>query len=185
LVVNGYFGDQGQLAGIVSIDFTELLDEEDGPPATPLPMIVVDDTIIVAIGRKLCFARANRPQQTIELPHPVTRLSASPAGSRVRAFAAMTEGAVMLWGNDADAEQTPLASEMADPCLALSRSGMIIAASKDEIDVYTGTRGRLRLVLRGAGPGWRPVAALAPRHADHFALMAPDGRVVVYGLPST
>jgi len=183
LVVNGYFGDRGHLAGIVSIDFTELLDDDDAPPVAPLPMVVVDETVIVALGRKLCFASPNRRQQVLQLPHPITRLSASPAQSRLRVFAAMTEGAVMLWGNSPDALQSQLASAMPDPCLTLSRDGFVIAASRDEIDVYASARGNLRLQMRAAGPGWRPIAALAPRHVNRFALMAPDGRVVVYDLP--
>jgi tetratricopeptide (TPR) repeat protein len=185
LVVNGYFGDHAQLAGLVTIDFTELLDEDDAPPLSPLPMVVVDETVIVAIGRKLCFAQPHRKQQVVELPHPITRLSASPAQSRVRVFATMTQGAVMFWGNGPDAFQTPLASEMPDPCVTLARDGFVIAASKQEIDVYSAARGRLRLELRAVGPGWQPLAALAPRHVNRFALMAPDGRIVVYDLPST
>jgi tetratricopeptide (TPR) repeat protein len=183
LVVNGYFGERGHLAGIVSIDFTELLDEDDAPPLAPLPMVVVEETVIVAIGRKVCFASPNRPQQVLELPHPIIRLSASPPQSRVRVFVAMTEGAVMLWGNSPDARQAPLASAMPSPWVALSRDGFVVAASKDEIDVYASAHGKLRLQMRAAGPGWQPIAATSLRHVNRFALMAPDGRVVIYDLP--
>jgi hypothetical protein len=133
-----------------------------------------------AIDENLWFLGRGRSTDVVSLPGAVTQLVCSAPRTRARIAVAWEQGGLIVWGDSAAAPQTPFASEMVEPCIALTRGGFLVAASKDEIDVYTTGSGQLELHARMPGNGATPLA-VAPTHgANEFAIIYCDGRVAIH-----
>ena len=114
------------------------------------------------------------------MPAVVRQLVGSAQGTRSRLAVATAQGGVMLWGDGPHVSRMPFASEMVEPRIALTRNGSLIAASKDEIDVYSTADGRLKLRHRWAGLGSAPLAVLTTRLVNRFATVQADGRICIF-----
>jgi hypothetical protein len=118
------------------------------------------------------------------LPSAVTQVVGSAPSTPPRVAVAMQQGGVMFWGEHANAGRSAFASEMIEPRIALTRRGCLVAASKDEIDVYRTAEGQLQLSARLPGNQSPPLAATLTSNADQFAIIYPDGRVAIYRIDS-
>lgn len=179
LVFNVYLSHDAQLLGLISLYLRELATGESSLHC-PLPVLTREQTLCVAVDRDLHFFRQRQTAGVVSLPGRISQIIGSAPHSRARIAVAMQQGGVILWGDHAQAEQTPFASEMVDPRIALTRRGWLVAASKDEIDVYSTGGGELSLHARAAGSGAAPLAALATHAFNQFALVYPGGRVAIY-----
>jgi tetratricopeptide (TPR) repeat protein len=182
LVAHAYLS-RAQLGGVSSIDLLKLKAVQ-GEVRYPLPVAMRDETLCVGIGQSLCSAHLRHGLKTLETPHSITQLVASPPHTRSRLAVAMQQGGLLLWGDDPRAPRAPFASEMDRPQIALTRDGTLVAASAEEVDLYATGEGRLRLRGRTRGPGLPPVAVVAARRQNSFAMLLGDGRLMFYELAS-
>jgi tetratricopeptide (TPR) repeat protein len=174
---------RAQLGGVQRVDLLKLTDVGDSVHV-PLPAAVAEETLCVGIGRNLCFTAGSNDLRILELPHAVTQLVASPQFSRQRLIVALEQGGLVLWGNDDRATKAPFASDMESPRVALSRDGTLIAASAEQIEMYSTSDGRLRLRGRYPGTGTPPVAVLTTRLLNRYALLRGDGRLTIHDVGS-
>ncbi len=181
LVVNAYLSSNSQLLGLATLDLSRPF--PDGFSPLRMPLLAREETLCTAIGQELHFFQRRKKADVLSLPNAVTQLVGSAPHTRARILVAMEQGCVVLWGAHADAPQTPFASDMIEPRIALTRRGWFVAASKDEIDVYATIGDRFQLHARTPGNGSAPLAALALYSVNHFALLYSDGRVAIYHVP--
>ena len=178
LTIHAYLSAESQLLGLASFDLKKMF--ASGPLRYPVPLLAREDKLYAAIGLALWFVGPRRSMGMYPLPHRVTQIVASAPHTRPRVAVAMQQGGMMFWGENAAAGRTPFASEMIEPRIALTRRGCLVAASKDEIDVYRTAEGQLQLSARLPGGQTAPLAATLTSHADQFAILYADGRVAIY-----
>lgn len=179
LVIHSYLGPT-PLADATTIDLASLSDR-NGAMRLPLPCCVCDETLCLGVGRHLCFVRGG--VQNLETPHSVTQLIASPPHTRLRVAIAMEQGALLLWGNDQRAASTSFASDLPAPLIALTRDGSLVAASQDEIELYSTRDSRLTLRERLRTSQSSPLALVASGASNRVALLYSDGRLVIGEIP--
>jgi hypothetical protein len=183
LVVNAYLSNNAQVLGLAPLDLKEAA--ADASLYFTLPFLTREETLCVAVGHELHFFRRRSTAGVASLSSKVTQLICSAQHTRSRLVVAMHQGGVILWGQQAEAPQTPFASDMVDPRITLTRRGWLLAASKDEIDVYETAGGQLRLHARTSGNGMAPLATLSTHNVNQFGLVYPDGRVAIYQVPQS
>ncbi|HUY90021.1 MAG TPA: hypothetical protein VMV10_14895 [Pirellulales bacterium] len=183
LVVNAYLSADAQLLGLCSLDLSPAAAQALSflPPA----ILTREETLFVGLGQELHSVERRHTAHIAHLPGAITQLIGSAPHTRPRIAAAMQQGGMIFWGENAAADRTPFASEMVEPRIALTRRGWLVAASKDEIDVYATAGGKLQLHARTRGDGIAPLAALATHNVNQFALLYPNGRVTIYQIPQS
>lgn len=154
-------------------------------PAIPIPMVFHDPDLICGIGRNLCFVRPGTPARFEETPEPIEQIIASPRHTLSRVIVGMARGGFVTWGGVGHASRATFASDMVAPRIALSRDGTLIAVSADEVEFYSTTNHQLRLITRWRSSGAAPVAVIASRQTNRFAVLSGDGRLVIHDVPGT
>lgn len=183
LVVNAYLSADAQLLGLCAFDLRPMAADV---MSLLRPVILArEETLFVGLGHDLHSMQQRKRMSVATLPGAITQLIGSAPHTRPRIAVAMQQGGTILWGDQAEAPQTPFASDMLEPRIALTRRGWLVAASKDEIDVYATASGKLKLHARTRGDGAAPLAALSTHNVNQFALLYPGGRVVVYQIPQS
>jgi len=136
--------------------------------------------VVVALGENLRILGGSRTVE-LDLPQPILRLRAGPAGSQVAA--ACEEGAALIWLRERTVESNPFAADMQAPHVALAGDGRLLALTRFEGRVYS-TRGYgLEHLSTFPGPG-HDVVALMNAGPDELAILSPNGRVRLFRLPS-
>jgi tetratricopeptide (TPR) repeat protein len=178
-VVIAYLASQVRMTGLNSIDLSQLpYDTEEW--TRPIPCLMRERYFILGIGRNLCFVQRDKPPEIIEMPGIVRQLIGSASGTRSRLAIATAQGGVLLWGDGPNATCAPFATEMVEPRIALARDGSLIAASKDEIDIYSTADGHLKLQHRRPGLGSVTLAVFTTRLVNRFATVQVDGRICIF-----
>ena len=72
---------------------------------------------------------------------------------------------------------------MIRPVVAFTRGGALVAATKDEVRIYSTENETLRAISTSRGPGTAPIAVVAAEGLDEFALFMENGEVLVQQLP--
>ena len=183
LVVNAYLSADAQLLGLCAFDLRPMAADV---MSLLRPVILArEETLFVGLGHDLHSMQQRKRMSVSTFPSAITQLIGSAPHTRPRIAVAMQQGGTILWGDQAEAPQTPFASDMLEPRIALTRRGWLVAASKDEIDVYATASGKLKLHARTGGDGAAPLAALSTHNVNQFALLYPGGRVAVYQIPQS
>ncbi|HVW37630.1 MAG TPA: hypothetical protein VHB99_10010, partial [Pirellulales bacterium] len=180
LVINSFLSSDAQLLGLASLDLKSMAGSADG---FSVRLLVRQETLCVAAGCGLSFIRQNR-SWTVPLPGTTTQLVGSAPHTRPRIGVAMEQGGLIFWGDHAAAPRTPFASDMLEPRIALTHGGLLVAASKDEIDVYRTAENQLRLHVRVPGNGTTPLAVAPTLSANEFAIVYLGGRVAIHRVSS-
>jgi tetratricopeptide (TPR) repeat protein len=154
-------------------------------PALPIPMVFHDPDVICGIGHNLCFIRPGTTARFEETPEAIEQIIASPRHTRSRVIVGMARGGFVTWGAAEHASRAPFAADMVSPRIALSRGGTLIAVSADEVEFYSTMNHRLRLITRWRNSGVAPVAVIASRQTNRFAVLSGDGRLVIHDVPGT
>jgi hypothetical protein len=177
LMINSFLSSDARLFGLASLDPGEIAGL---PLRVPAHLLARRETLCVAAGQRLWFIRHSRLSADVRLPDTAIQLIGSAPHTRARIAVAMQQGGLILWGDHAAAPRTPFASDMPEPRIALTHGGLLVAASKDEIDVYRTAENQLRLHVRVPGNGATPLAVAATHCANEFAIIYLDGRVAIH-----
>lgn len=177
LVVNSFLASDARLFGLASLDPGEIVGL---PLRFPAHLLSRRETLCVAAGQGIWFIRHGRLSADVRLPDTAIQLIGSAPHTRARIAVAMQQGGLILWGDHAAAPRTPFASEMLEPRIALTHGGLLVAASKDEIDVYRTAENQLRLHVRVSGNGATPLAVAPTPSANEFAIVYLGGRVAIH-----
>lgn len=187
LVVHAYLSEQMKMTGLRTLVIKDLpYDTSD--LTLPIPCLVRERHLYVGLGANVVVTQADQqPEQRadiIEMSASVRQCIGSAAGTRSRIAVTLARGGVLLWGDGPQARRTPFASDMVEPRAALARDGSLIAASKDEIDIYSTSGGHLQRRYRWPGDGAPTVAVLATRRMNRFAIVHANGRLEISDVPS-
>lgn len=144
----------------------------------PLLFLSRGSDIILGYGDRLL---SHRGTYTItRLPHTIRQITGSPPHSRSRIIVACEQGGFVVWGNEADAARSFLASELFEPVIGMNRGGRILAATRDEIQLYSTLNGNLLFQGKHPGPKINPLAVLPTDDTSTIAVVTEDGTVTVY-----
>ncbi len=182
LVANAYLGKDCRFLNVATLRLADL-PVDVGDLTLPLPMAAQEGRLVLGIGCNLCVVRHGASPRFQETPHAIEQMVVSAPHTRPRLVVAMAQGGFMMWGSGECDPQASFASEMASPRVALSRDGTLIAVSENEVEFSATSEGTLRLQTRWHAFGIKPLAVLAPRHINRFAVLSADGRLVIYDVP--
>jgi hypothetical protein len=116
----------------------------------------------------------------VEFDHPVHSLAASLPHTTRRIIVALEQGAMLFWDRPGAANGHPFAQDLHQPVAALTRGGHLVAASREEIQVYDTAGGKLKFRAQVIGIGAEPVAVLPTLRRDEFIVAHASGRLLIY-----
>lgn len=185
LLVYLHAQDKKSLTGFVALDLLGLPGGLDGC-TLPLPVFANDSGVYVGLGTNLCRIRSGTKAEIIQTPSPITQLVGSPKGTRPRLAVGMEAGGLMLWDDELQGALGSFASTMHNPRITLTRDGSLVVASAGEIETYSTHDRKLKFTGRTtvATRMMPPIAALAMRQANRFAILSADGMLRYYELKS-
>jgi len=176
------YDNQRPLPGVQAVHF-ELQDlpDLDYILRQPLPFYCRAADYYLGIGPRLIHKRLR--QTVCAVPSPILSITGSALHSRPRIVLGCEQGGAILWGDTADAPHTTFASELAEPAVGLNRGGWLIAATADNIEVFSTTGGKLHFAATAPGPQDQPLAVLSTPENHRFALITQSGQVLIYEIP--
>lgn len=183
LLVYLHAQEKKSLTGFVALDLLGL----PGPLEEcrlPLPVFANERGVYVGLGTNLCRIRSGMKAEIMQTASPITQLIGSPKGTRPRLAVAMETGGLMLWDDEMNGELGAFASTMSNPMITLTRDGSLVVASAGEIETYSTHDRKLKLTGRTpvAARMIPPIAALAMRQTNRFAILSGDGMLRFYEL---
>ena len=182
LTASAYLGRSLRTASLGPLTLPNLPADASGS-TLPLPMAVREADLVVGVGCNLCFLKPGSARFE-ETPDSIERVIAAPPHTRTRLVVAMAKGGFVTWGTSPRAARLPFALEMSGPRVALSRDGTLIAVSEEAVEFYATRNDRLDFQSRWRDFGVKPVAVVASRRANRFAVLVADGRLLIYDVPS-
>jgi hypothetical protein len=176
------YDNQRPLPGVHAVHF-ELQDlpDLDYVLRQPLPFYCRAADYYLGIGRRLIHKRLR--QTMCSVPSPIVSITGSALHSRPRIVLGCEQGGAILWGETADAPHTTFATELAEPVLGLNRGGWLIAATANNLEVFSTSGGKLHFAATAAGPSDEPIAVLPTSENNRFALFTATGQVLIYEIP--
>jgi hypothetical protein len=146
----------------------------------PAPLHVHSGAATLVWGRHLLTSKESLGAEAFELPSPAISLCGASQNLRPRLAMAFEEGGAMVWRERRETQLVRFGADMSRPALGFLRAGWLIAADKSQVEVYqTGDR---QLSLHGSatlsGQGC-PIAVVAHRRRDEFALVFDSGQVLM------
>lgn len=181
LIVNTYAAMSDALVNSWAIDLEN--ERADDPPLLsdlPQPLFVRDGVIYLAIGSKIVKCTSAGKSGEFECPAQVRALSGSLPHTRPRIVAALERGGKIFWDAPSDRHEVQFAKELCEPSIGLTRAGWLIAAARNEIEVYSTERRQLFLHGQIASAADKPVAILGNTSANDFAVLEESGKVSLY-----
>jgi hypothetical protein len=107
-------------------------------------------------------------------------MTASPPDTREWLAICFEFGAV-LWDGQYRTYES-FAHSLSEPIAGFTRGGRVVAASRQEIEVYDTQGGQLHLRARVTGNREQPIGVLSLPQSDQFAVAYTDGKLLVYGI---
>ena len=150
------------------------------PPEPPTRLAARHDVVFAAWGSGVLRFIPLVEAHVEPTPSPVRRLAVSPPHARLRVAAALEDGGMLIWH---DRRAQPFAQGLADPHVAFTRGGALVAADRERGRVYRTDTGDLRHALDFGGVGPDVIALTPTDHANQFAAFTSGGQVTVYQLP--
>jgi hypothetical protein len=184
LVVSASMGANFRLQHVATINLGESLSHFD-EGTLPLPMAARAGELVVGIKNSLWFLRPGEPPRVEETPGDIHQIVMSPPHTRARLFVALSHGGFVRWGGAERSSRVPFASDTTSPRIALSRDGTLIAVGNREMEFYATSGDRLQLRTRWNDlGGLEPLAVVASRQTNRFAVLSGDNRLVIHDVPS-
>jgi tetratricopeptide (TPR) repeat protein len=175
LVLSQYQHD-GALLG------THDVSQRMGEGAATFSLLARNQVVYLAIGSTLHLFGGTTTRQ-LDLPGSVQGLYGSAIHSRQRVAATLERGGAVIW-DDYDYKRIEVfARELETPLATFTRNGFLVAASREECQVYQSQERKLAFHATAPGSKTDPLAVLATDHAAQFAVVDGDGLVTVYGIP--
>ncbi len=168
-----YRTDTGDLIETQSLDITI-------PPDLRVYLVVRSDIAYMAWGSTLLLFSRMHGTQLNSSPGEVRQLIDTSLPSGAAVIAALQDGALRL---GPDGSQSLFADGLAEPIVASTRGGMLVAANATEGRIYQADADTCRCVGTFAGIGTGPLAVSGTDKLNEFATFTSDGTVTVYQIP--
>ena len=154
---------------------------EEVDPRLPVHVAARNGQAFLAGGNRLTRVGADGRLYRQTAPGPIKRMAAAAPLTRVRVALSMEEGGVLVWD---DGDWKPFADGMAEPAVAFTRGGALVALSGGLGRAYQTDGKALRLVasFTSFSGGGAPVAVTPTNLLNHFAVFTSDGMVRVMQL---
>lgn len=144
------------------------------------PCLLVREHLVCLAFSELLLVWDGQQERHIVLEQPVRSLCGSLPHTTTRIIATLEQGAMLFWGHPARVNGVPFAQELHQPVACFTRGGHVVAASRQEIQVYDTAGGELKFRAQVIGIGVEPVAVLPTLKRDEFIVAHADGRLLVY-----
>jgi tetratricopeptide (TPR) repeat protein len=175
-IVLSQYQNDGQLIGTSNV-----LDRQV-PFDGYLSLLARNQRVYLAIDNVLHLIGERAPRQ-IELPDSIRGLCGSAAHTRPRIAAMSEHGGVVLW-DDHDVQRfESFGRGMESPLATFTQHGWLVAASKEECQVYFSRDRKLLTKATGKGSVSPPIAVMATDHAHQYAVCDSEGRIAIYRIP--
>ena len=156
--------------------------ETPTPVHQPIPLHAQGDQVLVGLGNTL-FGFSRGSTASHEFRHQIRSITGSAPHTRLRFAIGLEQGAALLWdGVDSDNIQS-FATDMLAPIVGFNNLGFLIAAAPGVCEIYNTLSNKLNFVARIHRSASTPIAMLAGRSPEEFAIVTANGKIEVYRIP--
>lgn len=149
-----------------------------------LPMAARNESVFVSNGGDRLNILYRSKLSTLEMPNPIFALAVTTPFTRLRVAVSLDEGGVLMWPTPPQRlMRCNFGEGMARPMVAFTRGGALIAATKEEIRIYSTENENLRILANSPGPGKNPIAVVPAEGLNEYALFLENGEVLVQQAP--
>ncbi|MBI3863397.1 MAG: tetratricopeptide repeat protein [Planctomycetia bacterium] len=148
-------------------------------------MQVRDLRVYIGLCDRLIVAREQGDNEVVELPGLIRGLACSVSHSRRRVAITYETGGQIYWDDQFNERPEWFGLHLAEPIVEFTASGLLVAASTQECQVYSTSDRQSRLVAECRWKECTPIAVLRTGHADEFAVCFSDGRLRVFRVPQS
>lgn len=179
------YTQQGAISAIYPLPQLEeaLPEGESLRSFAPIPAVAQRLNLFAALGPRLARLGRDGAVATVDLPAAVAALTASTQPDRAMVAAAFEAGGAVVFDSPDLSHVRRFAEDLAEPLLAFTRDGTLVAAGEREGRVFDTADGRVYEKATFPVIGGRPVAAVAGPKPNEFALVMQSGEVRVYRIP--
>jgi hypothetical protein len=144
--------------------------EEEDLPVAPVPLHARGEAVYVGLeDTMLVYHRVGEPE-IVKFERPIVSLAGSWPNTRTRIAVGFAQGGTLYWRDFEGGHMESFSSEMHRPVVGLNRGGYLIAASRNECEVYSTQDGRLELVAKFRTLHYEPIAVLPGPRTGQFAI---------------
>lgn len=143
-------------------------------------MQVREQRVYVGLWDRLIIAREQGDNEFVELPGIIRGLACSVAHSRRRLAVTYVSGGQISWDDEFGEHQEWFGMGLAEPTAEFTASGMLVAASSAECQIYNTSDRRIKLASECRWKEGTPTGVLRTGMANEFAVCFADGRMLVY-----